>query len=410
MLNFLFSLFSSNQAAVLNEAFINFIQTPSVQIRDVLDIFIVAILVFLVLTLIKRTKAIPMFIGFILLGAVYALSLALQLRLTETIFGSLLSVILIILAIVFQRELRRFFEFIGLFGLKRRFFTPGEPTIKTIIQAVCHLAERRIGALIVFPGQENIYRHLEGGVLLGGKLSFPLLLSIFDPSSPGHDGAAIIENETIRKFAAHLPLAENIEIAKQFGTRHRAALGLAERTDAFAIVVSEEKGTISVAYNKNLKTLKNDGELELELRNFFDKTFPARKSPAYKRWFRQNTIRAIVSILIAFSLWLIFTYQISFIQKKLVIPIEFKGLSKDYVVDAYTPDEISVIFSGLDRDFRSLDPATLKTLVNLSGMEKGWHRIDIKKESINYPSAVNLVKIEPENIKIHISLLNNPPQ
>jgi len=401
----IFSFFTPNKAAILNEAFFKFIQNPSFDLRGLLDILIVAILVFLVLTLIRKTRAMPMFIGVIFLSAVYLLSIFLKLQLTQSIFNSLLSALLIILAVVFQKELRRFFEFIGLMGLKRKLFAPAESTVKTIVQAINYLAERRIGTLLIFPGRENIYRHIEGGVLLNGRLSLPLLLSIFDPSSPGHDGAAIIENDNIRRFAAHLPLADNIEAVKKFGTRHRAALGLAERTDALSIIVSEEKGTVSIAYNKQLITLENNAELEIRLRKFFEQSFPKEKISSYKKWLRANFIRIVVSLLISFALWLIFTFQISVIQKKMAIPIEFKSLGKEYIVDNYTPNEISVIFSGLDRDFSSIDEQNFKTLVDLSNLQPGWHKVDIKNNSINFPSSLTLIKIDPTSIKIHISKL-----
>lgn len=404
MLN-LFSFFSSNKAAILNEAFFKFVQNPSFDLRSILDILIVAILVFLVLTLIRKTRAMPMFIGVIFLGVVYLLSVFLKLQLTQSIFNSLLSGLLIILAVVFQKELRRFFEFIGLMGLKRRLFAPAESTVKTIVQAIRYLAERRIGALLIFPGHENIYRHLDGGVLLNGRLSLPLLLSIFDPSSPGHDGAAIIENDNIRRFAAHLPMADNIEAVKKFGTRHRAALGLAERTDAFAVIVSEEKGTISIAYNKQLTTLADDTELELRLRKFFEQTFPKEKISSYQKWFRANFVRIIASLLISFTLWLIFTFQISVVQKTLTAPIEFKNLGNEYIVDNYTPNEISVIFSGLDRDFNTIDEQNLKTVIDLSNLQPGWHKVDIQNSSINFPSSLSLIKIDPNNIRIHIAKL-----
>ena len=404
------SLFSLSKAAILNEAFFEFVRNPSFDIRSTLDILIVAILVFLVLTLIRKTRAMPMFIGVIFLGIVYLISIFLKLQLTQSVFNSLLSALLIILAVVFQKELRRFFEFIGLMGLKRKLFAPAESTVKTISQAIHFLAERRIGALLVFPGHENIYRHLEGGVLLHGRLSLPLLLSIFDPSSPGHDGAAIIENDNIRKFAVHLPMADNIEAVKKFGTRHRAALGLAERTDAFTVIVSEEKGTISVAYNKQLTTLASEAELEMKLRRFFEQTFPKEKISSYRRWLKRNFLGIVSSLAISFVLWLVFTFQMSVVQKTMAIPIEFKSLGNEYIVDSYTPNELSVIFSGLDRDFNVVDEQNLKALIDLTNLQPGWHKVDIKNNFINYPSTFSLIKIDPSSIKVHITNLKNPSQ
>jgi len=406
----LFSFLALNNAAILNEAFFKFIQNPSFDWRAFLDILIVATLVFLVLTLIRKTRAMPMFIGVLFLGAVYLISIFLKLQLTQSVFNSLISALLIILAVVFQKELRRFFEFIGLMGLKRKLFVPAESTVKIISQAVDSLAERQIGALLVFPGRENIYRHIEGGVLLHGRLSLPLLLSIFDPSSPGHDGAVIIENDNIRKFAVHLPLADNIEAIKKFGTRHRAAHGLAERTDAFIVIISEEKGTISIAYNKQLTILPDKADLELKLRRFFEQTFPKQKISSYRKWLGNNFLKIVFSLLISFALWLIFTFQISNVQKTMTIPIEFKSLRNEYIVDNYTPIELSVIFSGLDRDFNAVEEQNLKALIDLTNLQPGWHKVDIKNNFINYPSSLSLIKIEPTSIKVHIATLNNLPQ
>jgi hypothetical protein len=100
---------------------------------------------------------------------------------------------------------------------------------------------------------------------------------------------------------------------------------------------------------------------------------------------------------------MLFTYQNSFIQRKYIVPIEFKNLDKQYVVDDYSPEEINVTFSGLETDFKLVNVDNLKVVFNLSGVANGWHRIEIKKEQINFPSDISLVKIDPESIKIHIS-------
>ncbi len=288
------------KAAILSSSFLNFIQKISLASKDVLDIFVVAVLIFFLLVLIRKTRSLPIFLGVILLGIVYAVSTYLNLRLTQTIFNALISVILIILAIVFQKELRRFFEMIGLMGIKRKIITPEESAIKIICQTVQYLSDKRVGALIVFAGHENIYRHIEGGVSLNGRVSMPLLLSIFNTASPGHDGAVIIENNIVRRFAAHLPLAENLEAVKKFGTRHRAALGLAERTDAFSIIVSEETGTISIARQKGIFPIANAQELALKLKGFFEQKFPQKNWKSYSKRIKENLLFSIISILAAF--------------------------------------------------------------------------------------------------------------
>jgi uncharacterized protein (TIGR00159 family) len=398
------------QAAILSDTFLRFIQGPTFIWKDVLDVLIVAILIFLLLVLIKKTRALPMFIGILLLGGVYAASFFLQLRLTQTIFSGIISSLLIILAIIFQREFRRFFEFLGVMGIRRKSPSPAENSVNIIIQAIRQFCEKNIGALIVLPGKENIYRQMEGGVNLNGKLSSPLLLSIFDPSSPGHDGAVVIENDLIKRFACHLPMAENIEAVKKFGTRHRAALGLSEKTDAFIIVVSEEKGSASVAYNKKLIEMSSDGELELRLRKFVSETFPVKNFSSSLSWLKQNFFRLAASAAIAVGLWFVFTYQTSFIQKNIPVPLEFRNLDKQYIVDDYTPDQIIITFSGMDRDFNLLDPKNLKATIDLGGQTLGWHWIPIKKSSINTPSSLTFIKTDPTSIKVHITNLTTAQQ
>ncbi len=250
------------------------------------------------------------------------------------------------MAIVFQKELRRFFEMIGLMGIKRKITTPEESTIKIICQTIQYLADKRIGALIVFAGRENIYRHIEGGVSLNGRVSMPLLLSIFNTASPGHDGAVIIDKNIVRRFAAHLPLAENLEAVKKFGTRHRAALGLAERTDAFSIIVSEETGAISIARQKNIFPVANAQELTIKLKSFFEQKFPQKNWQSYSKRIKENILFSLISIFAAFLLWVFFTYQTSIVQRNFTIPLEYKNLPPEYIVDDSDTAEAVIIFSG----------------------------------------------------------------
>src|SRR4030042_4196851 len=174
MLNFA----SISQTAL--KSFLTFAQKITLGYGDILDIAIVALLIFFVLTLFKKTRSMPILFGILLLIFLYAFSAFLKLRLTQTIFNALFGVFLIIIAVVFQKELRRFFELIGVIGLKRKFYTPSEGAFKTITRAVEYLAKNKMGAIIVFPGNENIDRHLEGGIKLEGKVSRPLILSLFD--------------------------------------------------------------------------------------------------------------------------------------------------------------------------------------------------------------------------------------
>ncbi len=374
----------------------------AIAVRNVLDIAVVTALVYGLIILFRKTKSLPIIVGVLLLSALYGISTVLKLPLTLTVFQSFFSMFLVILAIVFQRELRRFFELVGVLGIRRKLTPATDPTIHIIAEMTKKFAESRTGALIVFPGRENVDRHLEGGVVLNGKVSEALLLSLFDESTPGHDGAIVVDGEKIRKFAVHLPLAENIEAVKKFGTRHRAALGLSEVSDALTLVVSEERGIISIARNKHLTPLKANEDLEQTLRNFYEEKFPKRKISSYGLWLRQNMTTLLTSFGIAFVVWAFFTAQTSLTQRKYVVPIEFKDIPKNYVISESAPQEIVVTLSGRDTDFDLLKPTQLKASFDFAGMKPGWHRIIVDKSAISRPSNFDIASVDPDSIQVQI--------
>lgn len=279
-------------------------------IRDLLDVLVVAGFLYAVLLLFKKTHSLFLFNGVGLLFTLYVLARSLNFYLTTLFFNFFLSFFVIIFIVVFQRELRHFFEWLSAWRqlpyAKRETipdFVSGQ-----IIKAVSQLAETHVGALMVISGEQPIYQLLEGGIALNGIVSFPLLLSIFDPSSPGHDGAVIIEGNRVRTFGAHLPLAENTRALKGIGgTRHRAALGLAERSDAFIIVVSEERGTISVAHNGFLAMMRDADELRGKLYDFLRDHVLMEGVKGKKDFFLRRHLREkTIALFLAGALWYIF--------------------------------------------------------------------------------------------------------
>lgn len=188
---------------------------------------------------------------------------------------------MIVIVIIFQEELRYFFEQVASWSLNREIFgvkkkVLADEDIETLSRAVKDFAREGIGALIVVQGKDIIVRHLEGGHDLNGELSGPLLESIFDPHSCGHDGAVVIAGKTVTKFACHLPLSKNFDKLKKHGTRHAAALGLSELTDALCLVVSEEYGTISVVRKGNIQLLEDPGTTP----GYIGEVFSRNRSPA----------------------------------------------------------------------------------------------------------------------------------
>jgi len=188
----------------------------------------------------------------------------LELRGVEWLFSNLSQVAVIALLIIFQPEVRRFLEHSIVFGRNSIKGESGDLGV-LLDEALFDLASRKWGALIVLPGKDPLKQWLTEGVLLDAHPSHSLLLSIFDPDSPGHDGAVIIDNGRVKSFGVRLPLSASNKLPKKYGTRHHAALGLAEKTDAVVLAVSEERGVVSVFQDGRINELEKKGDLQVRL-------------------------------------------------------------------------------------------------------------------------------------------------
>lgn len=217
--------------------------------RDAVDLLAVSFLVYNLLLFIRGTRAVQVLLGILVLGAVAYLARFLQLRTLEQLMSGFFLVVLpVAIIVLFQNQIRRALVNFGrnpLIGFSAH--EHREETLQEIINAATAMSKRRIGGLIVLERVDGLRDYVENGIALDAQLSFDLLITIFNPSTPLHDGAVIMERDRIAAAACFMPLSSNPELSTRLGTRHRAALGISEETDALAVVVSEESGSISVA-------------------------------------------------------------------------------------------------------------------------------------------------------------------
>ncbi|HEY3202942.1 MAG TPA: diadenylate cyclase CdaA [Thermoanaerobaculia bacterium] len=216
--------------------------------RDALDILIVAIITYALLRLIRGTRAVQMVLGLFAISLVYGAAGLLGLIALTTVLRTLIFYLPFAIIVLFSHELRRALAAFGrtpFFALFSGYHA--EETVSEIVLAVTSLSARRIGALIVLERREGLKTYIENGSLVDSAVSYELLVTIFAPGTPLHDGAVIISGDRIAAAASFLPLSLREGLPKRFGTRHRAAIGITEETDALAILVSEERGTISLA-------------------------------------------------------------------------------------------------------------------------------------------------------------------
>jgi diadenylate cyclase len=243
------------------------------QIRpvDALDIFIVTVLIYQVLLLVRGTRAVQLASGLVVLFVVYTASRVLKLNTLQWVLSYLTLAIPLALLVIFQPELRRMLEQLGRGGTFVQGVAGGlgrEETIRLVndVARACRiLSGRRTGALIVLERRTGLNDVVESGIKVDALVSVQLLITIFFPNTPLHDGAVVLRGNRLMAASCLLPLSENPHLSRTLGTRHRAAVGISEATDAIAVVVSEESGGISLARDGRLTRGLSEEELKVAL-------------------------------------------------------------------------------------------------------------------------------------------------
>lgn len=253
-------------------------------VADVVDVLLVAYLFYRGLLLIRGTRAMQMVVGLVLVFLIYQLSRRAELTTLFTILDELLTYVILIVVVLFQNDIRRALMRVGSRPFLRGAKSVRESeVIEEVVKAATALAQKRIGALIVFERDAALDEFIESGTRLDAAVSKELLYSIFVPSyeNPMHDGAVVIRDGRIWEAGVFLPLTDSQKVDRTLGTRHRAAIGISEETDAVVVVVSEERGTTSLCFNGNIVRDLEPNMLRQALVGLFEK--PSRKSRARAR-------------------------------------------------------------------------------------------------------------------------------
>jgi len=226
-------------------------------VRNVLDMTLVFVIVYVVLKLLRGTRAVPTVVGMVILGLLYWMAVAQDLATLEFVLRSAVLYIGVAIIVLFQSEIRQALIYFGnrlrFPVLRRQRGQLGETIYDEIVLAATTLSSEKIGALIVVERKIGLRNLIDAGVPLDAKLSYDLLVTIFNPTTPLHDGAVIIQNERIAAASVFLPLTKNPSISRELGTRHRAAIGVTEGSDAVSVVVSEETGLITFVESGEVK-------------------------------------------------------------------------------------------------------------------------------------------------------------
>lgn len=269
-----------------------YITIPKVGVTDIVEIVIIAALIYEIMIWIKNTRAWTLFKGIVILIVFVLLAAIFNLNTILWIADKTLNVGIIAAIIVFQPELRRALEQLGRKNFINNIFTFDDSknknerfsdrTITELVKATYELAKHKTGALIVIEKEISLTEYERTGIAIDSEISNQLLINIFEHNTPLHDGAVIIRGDRIVAATCYLPLSDNMELSKELGTRHRAGVGVSETTDSFTIIVSEETGKVSVA--EGGKLIRNvDGEnLKSELVTLQNKTVDSKRFKIWK--------------------------------------------------------------------------------------------------------------------------------
>ncbi len=372
----------------------------NLRIQDIVDILFLTIVAYHLYLWFWGTKAFKALIGLLALGIVFTISKALGLFLTTWVFQILWQVLVFLLIILFQKEIRQVLERVNPLKLiDYRDYHP-EEWVQNLVNGSILLARKKIGALIIIERLDRIDELLSSGVEIEASPSPEILMSIFNKSSPLHDGAVLIRNGQIVKASCYLPLTAKEDLPQKLGTRHRAAIGLSERSDAWIIVISEERGEISIAKNGKIIPIDNLSSLSSIIRKALippkesEKGLIARISSLFiRRWQVKLGTLALVSLV-----WLMLAGQQDF-QATFTLPLHIKNIPENLELIEPQRPLIHITVRGLRKDASTLSERNVQAELDVSLAKLGRRTFRITRDNILLPNdRINIIKIDPSKL------------
>lgn len=347
----------------------------------------------------RGTRAIQVLLGLGVVTLIYFVTRFLGLYMTSWVLQELGTVLIILIIVVFQSEIR---QALYRLSLLRHMIDIGEDVqhhqFQEIAESVFSMATKRTGALLVFEHHEPLNDLVSNGVNLDCEITPRMIESIFYNGAPMHDGAALLRNGRIAQAAGHLPLSTNPEVPHNLGTRHRAALGLTERCDAITVVVSEERGEVSLVMAGKLKIISSATELVQELDNLLCNKNPAPRPTIHKKIF-SNLLPKMAILLGVCVFWALITTRQGQIATT-TAPVILHGVPESLVLLKTTPEQIEVQLKSLSS--LSPPPSKIDLTVELDASEvkEGVTNVRIRNSDLNLPSGLSVMSIKPSNIRV----------
>jgi uncharacterized protein (TIGR00159 family) len=376
------------------------VDVPSfLRIQDIADILIMTLLFYQLYSWFRRTRAMQVLLGLGMVTIIY-FATRFGLYMTSWILQELGTVLIVLIIVVFQAEIR---QTLYRFSLMRHFLGSRQgprqrSQFREIVDTLFSLAEKRTGAIVVFQRSESLTDLMLNGVTLDCEITPQMLEAIFYDGAPLHDGAVLIRDGRVALASCHLPLSLNSDLPQFYGTRHRAALGLSERTDAVVAVVSEERGEVSLAVGGELRRLSSAGELVTILVNLIS---PEKERPhvTLKQWLFSDLLAKTAVLLIVIVSWALITSRQGAIAT-VTAPVRLHGIPRNLMLMRSSPEEVEVQV----KSFSTLTPTPEKldivADVDLSEVREGQAIVRIRNSDFRLPSGMVVGSVNPSSIRI----------
>ena len=374
----------------------------SIRWQDIVDIILVSYILFRLYILFQGTYVFRVLIGIALLVFFQRIAVFLELIITSWVIQGITAVAAFIIIVVFRNEIRNVLQARKLkailwgFSIKKA-HTP----IDIVVESVFELARRHTGALIVFPGKEDLSETVQSGIPWRGLLSKEMIMSIFWHDNPVHDGAIIVQGDQITQVGVILPLSMRQNLPSYYGTRHRAAAGLAETTDALVIVVSEERGNVVVAKGFSTNIINRKEELSQILLEHVGVT---KEEWGYLRKEKiQIGMAALVSILIITGVWFSFTRGVDTLIA-LEIPVEYMNRDPGMEILDTSANTVRLNLSGSGTLIKSIRPEQVQVKLDLSKAVVGLNTFTITQADIALPPGIFLKGVQPSLVEVNLDI------
>lgn len=373
---------------------------PYFRPQDIADILIMTFLVYQLYSWFKNTRALQVVIGLGFLGLLYVLTKNLGLFMTSWILQELGTVLFILLIVIFQAEIRQaLYRFSLLRNLFDRQGLSSKLDLMELATTIFSLAQDKTGALIVFQRKEVLDDYLFHGVPLDCLPSSQLITSIFRPGAPLHDGAVMIREGRIALASCHLPLSATSDIPQYYGTRHRAGLGISERSDAAVVIVSEERGTVCLALGGEIHQINSPEQLHEWLSSLLSPPVQDVTTTTVRRKLFGNLWPKVATLLLVLICWMLITSRQGGILT-VTAPIKFHNLPDDLALIKTSPEEVEVQLKVLSNLIPSPKEIDIVADLDLARIKEGNNNLPIRSEDIKLPTGVIIAGINRPTVRV----------